>query len=783
MVVCLLLMVGIFGLMLGVGQLIGFTGTTQTSGDKGPKIISSLARLTGTGKNTPPAESDKAPRSGSRVGDFPVKVVDLGRPALGGLQPLVIQEARLLSNEKVDVPCEREGKVVCLGTEIKTGEYVSPEKRLPPVDFGFLAIALREGEKVPPSVKTFTLPKFPRSKLFRKVDDEKDELEPDRVVFVRQKIYLRKLEIGERVQPGQLLAIINPQLAIEELASKAAKLDSAEADRRSSEKTAEESKRRVARMDSARAVAKNSVNDDDYFAGVLAYQRYTEEERSKRMLVGQAQAELKASLATVNLHEIRSGISGVVKVLYKQPGEGVKVTEPVLQLQNPQLLRAEGFTEVQDAMDLKRRLDRGRELYQKAQQDMTRATTPAQREAAKQLISEAEKLTEVVIEPSRPVPPSAVLSGHINEVTCVAISSPPTGAKPLIVSGGEDRMVRIWEQLPERFRWYERCVLDHQAVVKAVACTGPKAQRNLLLTGTVNGQGRLFDLSGVSDTKKVELVEVKLSSQHSQAINCAAFDPAGTICATGGEDRTIHIWDATSGEHILGIADAHKAGVTALQFLTDKRFLSVGRDKRLVVWELSSTNDSFEQIDEFDRRSNDVGVLNASQDGKQVLFDDAREIRLMSMANHAIEGTLQNPTTAPNFSTLALFAPDGKTILTNGAAPGRLQLWRTPAPGHHGAELRQFVWNNGIVTCGAFSPDGKYAVTGTKDNQVLVWEMPSQEEVSRPLTAHLTYVEEFVDTSLKRMTLRAEMKKPDYVIPGGTATIVIPHRVIPELPR
>src|SRR5262249_58045462 len=132
---------------------------------------------------------------------------------------------------------------------------------------------------------------------------------------------------------------------------------------------------------------------------------------------------------------------------------------------------------------------------------------------------------------------------------------------------------------------------------------------------------------------------------------------------------------------------------------------------------------------------------------------------------------------ARNCSARALFSPKGKTILTNGAAPGRLQLWRTPAPGQRGGELRQFAWNTADVTCGAFTPDSRFAVTGTKDNRVLIWEMPPDKEVSEQLRARLTYVEEFVDASLKRMTVRAELiNQPRWVIPGGTATIVIPYQ-------
>jgi len=35
---------------------------------------------------------------------------------------------------------------------------------------------------------------------------------------------------------------------------------------------------------------------------------------------------------------------------------------------------------------------------------------------------------------------------------------------------------------------------------------------------------------------------------HTEAINTIAFNPAGTLLASGGDDKTIKIWDMTSGK-------------------------------------------------------------------------------------------------------------------------------------------------------------------------------------------------------------------------------------------
>jgi hypothetical protein len=102
-------------------------------------------------------------------------------------------------------------------------------------------------------------------------------------------------------------------------------------------------------------------------------------------------------------------------------------------------------------------------------------------------------------------------------------------------------------------------------------------------------------------------------------------------------------------------------------------------------------------------------------------------------------------------------------------------LWRAPTAAARPAELRQYAWTSGAITSAAFSPDGKLAIAGTQDNRVLVWQTPEKAEAEQPLAGQLTYVEEFLDTSLKRVTVRATFDNPGWIIPGSTAAIVVPH--------
>ena len=52
--------------------------------------------------------------------------------------------------------------------------------------------------------------------------------------------------------------------------------------------------------------------------------------------------------------------------------------------------------------------------------------------------------------------------------------------------------------------------------------------------------------------------------------------------------------------------------------------------------------------------------------------------------------------------------------------------------------------------------------------------MPEKAEAEKPIDARLSYVEEFLDTSLRQLTVRATLDNPGWIIPGSGATILVP---------
>ncbi|HTU17276.1 MAG TPA: HlyD family efflux transporter periplasmic adaptor subunit [Gemmataceae bacterium] len=638
-------------------------------------------------------------------------------------EPIIIPDGTLTIVEKQVVPSAKEGVLKIIGTVVQEGEVVPPEKQLPEIHLGFLAVPVGPNDKPIDGETFFAHPRDGRT-MYRRAR-RTDSLEPEKVDLLSIKLTVRKLEVGDRVHRGQLLAVVDPQKQMDDVYRKIAKLNGTEVERKNAEDQEAEFSRRYNTQLSSNRRTPGSIPLDSLMETHLAYLKHRSEKEVKTKEIAGAQSELRAAWTDLQMHEIHAAIDGVIKVIYKHhQGEAVKPFEPVLEIQNSSRLRVEGRLEEQESRKL------------------------------------AVGMTAIV-EATRPQAPRLVISGHLNTVNCVAVSK---GERPVIVSGSDDETLRGWDSLTGEKVWV---VWGLRSAVRSVACTPPASQRNLACFGCADGTVRLLDLDSPDEKKPREMAD-----RHRGPVLGVAFSPDGEVIATCGDDRLIRLWKTETGA-LLHVLPKHSGPVTSVQFASATRLVSAAKDNRLIVWDVEAGKPPRAIGPRFDGRGGEVLTVGVSPDGKTVLFDQGKELRVLTLDKQQIVGTLQNPSDAQNFSTMAIFSPDGKTILTNGSSSGKLQLWRAPVTQPRGSELRQFIWS-GTATCGAFAPEGRaFAVTGTQDHKVLVWTLPSQEEIDSRLEARLTLVEKDLDTHSRHVRVWAELDSPEWLIPGMRATMVV----------
>ena len=178
---------------------------------------------------------------------------------------------------------------------------------------------------------------------------------------------------------------------------------------------------------------------------------------------------------------------------------------------------------------------------------------------------------------------------------------------------------------------------------------------------------------------------------HTNSVRAVAYSPDGGRIATAGDDKTIRVWDAATGERKDRLPHAH--AVYALAFTRDGKTLLAGDKAGAVAsWDVATGEKRKSVV--VGRKA--VGMLTVSPDGR----------------------------------TVAVVAV-GATVATAGD-DATVRLW-SAADGKPRDELKA---HDGAVTAVDFSPDGKRLATGGADKTVVVWDLKTGTVVKPVLEGH-----------------------------------------------
>ncbi|MEX0716716.1 MAG: protein kinase [Planctomycetaceae bacterium] len=328
-----------------------------------------------------------------------------------------------------------------------------------------------------------------------------------------------------------------------------------------------------------------------------------------------------------------------------------------------------------------------------------------------------------------PAPRALALEGHAGPVHSVSFADDSVAddvAGSLVLSGSDDHSLKIWDardgELLNTLRghggWVRSCAFSPRPGVEG---------GRVVVSG---GHDRKVRLWNVDEYAEVRIVQEPTFTGHADAVLSAAFDHAGKRIVTSSRDRTARIWDAASGA-ARTFEEGHEfLASTAICFPDEPTVLTAAIDGTVRLWD-AENGTQFARLEGTGR----YAVAALSRDGRWILTGgNGNEARLWEVAR-ALDGTGREPRRVLSGHeakvTAVAFSPDSKTLFT--ADETGLCVLRDRDGGD---ELARYRTHTRRVNAAAFLPDGSAILTASSDGTIGWWDVASQAERRERVLAH-----------------------------------------------
>jgi WD40 repeat protein len=209
-----------------------------------------------------------------------------------------------------------------------------------------------------------------------------------------------------------------------------------------------------------------------------------------------------------------------------------------------------------------------------------------------------------------------------------------------------------------------------------------------------------------------------LTNHTGGSIYAVTFSHDHKLMASG--DTTIILWNAQTFEPIRKL-EGHTAEIRDLAFSPDDKTLaSASEDGTFRLWDVASGN---LKVTRKDHTSQVKGVV-YFPDGKTIATASSdKTLRTWDAATGEPKLVLEGHTNVVEFCAVS---PDGKQLFSGTGNIGEIAFWNAVT-----GELEKIISNahgnekgegDAEVDCGEYTPDGKWAVSGSKDQTDKFWD-------------------------------------------------------------
>lgn len=361
--------------------------------------------------------------------------------------------------------------------------------------------------------------------------------------------------------------------------------------------------------------------------------------------------------------------------------------------------------------------------------------------------------------------------GHTDEVNDVIFS--PDGH--YLLSASSDQSIIVWDVTNCAVL---RTFTEHGESVRHLAIS-PDGQ------WVASNGGETFFING--DLLLWELETGSIRWRFEGQVNSTDFSPDGTRLIVV-EDFYLSLLDAASGDILIGTT-AHNNAITAVDFSPDgATVLTASADTRLILWDVRDLTETRRLSGHTDRINSvafspdgSMAVSAASSfngtDGSLILWDIKTGVPLrrykghssnffgvidvtFSADGHHLLSAAQDQTARMwdiengavihrldghnSIVTSVAYHPDGRTILSGSSVagldfdnlPGEMILWDAVT----GQVLRRYEGHTNTIASIAFSPDGRFALSGSWDGTMILWDLNVSDPIVRQYEGHTDQV-------------------------------------------